>query len=53
MLYYNEETQNYDEYNTTRLVQLIGAPFQVWTLAPRRWEYVNKLASDGSPGPGR
>lgn len=51
MSYYNEETQNYDEYNTTRLVHLIGAPSQVWTLAPRRWEHVNKLASDGSPDP--
>lgn len=52
MSYYNEETQNYDEYNTTRLVHLIRAPLQVWTLAPRRWEYINKLASDGSPAPG-
>lgn len=51
MSYYNEETQNYDEYNTTRLVHLIGAPSQVWTLASRRWEHVNKLVSDGSPGP--
>lgn len=50
MSYYNEETQNNDEYNTTRLVHLIGAPPQAWTLAPRRWEPIHKLASDGSTG---
>lgn len=51
-LYYNEETQNYDEYNITRLVHLIAAPLQAWTLAPRQWDFVNKVASDGSRGPG-
>lgn len=48
----NEETQNHDEYNTTWCIYLIWAILQVWTLAPHRWEYINKLASDGSAGPG-